>query len=73
MKTTSSLVMLIRLIREPVSRHPPNLKKLRGKGYHTLGFLLWQKKGMDAVVLDQCILLTVHNSLNASPSNSLVA
>ena len=27
----------------------------------------------DAVVLDQCFLLTMHNSLNASTSNFLVA
>ena len=59
--STRSLALALRLIRESVHRHPPNLEMLQaGGGYKMLAVLLRQKKIMDASVLDQCFAFAVH-------------
>jgi hypothetical protein len=78
------LALALRLIRESVHRHPPNLEMLQqGGGYRMLGILLSQKKIMDAGVIDQCFALAVHgfmphiiqdhevNMMNSSMSSTL--
>jgi hypothetical protein len=56
-----SLALALRLVRESVHRHPPNLEMLQaGGGYKMLAVLLRQKKIMDATVLDQCFAFAVH-------------
>jgi hypothetical protein len=60
-RSTRSLALALRLIRESVHRHPPNLETLQaGGGYRMLAVLLSQKKIMDASVLDQCFAFAVH-------------
>jgi hypothetical protein len=83
-RSTRSLALALRLIRESVHRHPPNLEMLQlGGGYRMLGILLSQKKIMDAGVIDQCFALAVHgfmphiiqdhevNMMNSSMSSTL--
>mmetsp|Transcript_30241 Transcript_30241/g.46140 ORF Transcript_30241/g.46140 Transcript_30241/m.46140 type:complete len:3721 (-) Transcript_30241:46-11208(-) len=56
-----SLALALRLVRESVHRHPPNLEMLQaGGGYKMLAVLLRQKKIMDETVLDQCFAFAVH-------------
>ena len=56
-----SLALALRLVRESVHRHPPNLEMLQaGGGYKMLAVLLRQKKMMDKTVLDQCFAFAVH-------------
>ena len=56
-----TLAPALRLIRESVHRHPPNLEMLQaGGGYKMLAVLLRQKKIMDSSVLDQCVAFAVH-------------
>ncbi len=60
-QSSSSLALSLRLIRESVRRHPPNLEMLQsGGGYRMLALLLRQKRIMDANVLDQCFAFAVH-------------
>ena len=54
-QSSSSLSLALRMIRESVRRHPPNLEMLQaGGGYRMLALLLRQKRIMDVNVLDQC-------------------
>ena len=60
-QSSSSLSMSLRVIRESVRRHPPNLEMLQaGGGYRMLALLLRQKRIMDVNVLDQCFAFAVH-------------
>ncbi|KAK1735373.1 BEACH domain-containing protein [Skeletonema marinoi] len=60
-QSASSLALSLRMIRESVRRHPPNLEMLQaGGGYRMLALLLRQKRIMDASVLDQCFAFAVH-------------
>lgn len=60
-QSSSSLSMALRMIRESVRRHPPNLEMLQaGGGYRMLALLLRQKRIMDVNVLDQCFAFAVH-------------
>ncbi|KAL7447041.1 hypothetical protein ACHAXM_011573 [Skeletonema potamos] len=60
-QSASSLALSLRMIRESVRRHPPNLEMLQaGGGYRMLALLLRQKRIMDANVLDQCFAFAVH-------------
>jgi len=60
-QSSSSLALSLRMIRESVRRHPPNLEMLQaGGGYRMLALLLRQKRIMDVNVLDQCFAFAVH-------------
>eukprot|EP00804_Cyclotella_cryptica_P023828 CCRYP_019474-RC/>CCRYP_019474-RC protein AED:0.00 eAED:0.00 QI:520/1/1/1/1/1/2/4116/2642 len=60
-QSSSSLSLALRMIRESVRRHPPNLEMLQaGGGYRMLALLLRQKRIMDVNVLDQCFAFAVH-------------
>jgi hypothetical protein len=60
-QSSSSLALSLRMIRESVRRHPPNLEMLQaGGGYRMLALLLRQKRIMDINVLDQCFAFAVH-------------
>ena len=60
-QSASTLALSLRMIRESVRRHPPNLEMLQaGGGYRMLALLLRQKRIMDANVLDQCFAFAVH-------------
>ena len=60
-RSTRSLALVLRLVRESVHRHPPNLEMLQAGGvYKMLAVLLRQKKLMDSSVLDQCFAFAVH-------------
>lgn len=60
-QSSSSLALSLRIIRESVKSHPPNLEMLQaGGGYRMLALLLRQKRIMDANVLDQCFAFAVH-------------
>jgi len=60
-QSSSSLALSLRMIRESVRRHPPNLEMLQaGGGYRMLALLLRQKRIMDVTVLDQCFAFAVH-------------
>ena len=60
-QSSRSLALALRLVRESVQRHPPNLEMLQaGGGYKMLAVLLRQKKIMDETVLDQCFAFAVH-------------
>lgn len=59
--SSSSLALSLRIIRESVKSHPPNLEMLQaGGGYRMLALLLRQKRIMDINVLDQCFAFAVH-------------
>ena len=85
-RSTRTMALALRLIRESVHRHPPNLEMLQaGGGYRMLAVLLRQKKIMDASVLDQCFAFAVHgfmphmiedheiNMMNSSMASTLGA
>ena len=60
-QSSSSLALSLRMIRESVRRHPPNLEMLQaGGGYRMLALLIRQKRIMDINVLDQCFAFAVH-------------
>ena len=60
-QSAANLAQSLRMIRESVRRHPPNLEMLQaGGGYRMLALLLRQKRIMDANVLDQCFAFAVH-------------
>ena len=66
-RTTVSMTLALRLIRESVHRHPPNLEMLQaGGGYRMLGLLLRQKRIMDANVMEQCFAFAVHGFVPGS-------
>ena len=60
-QSSSTMALSLRMIRESVRRHPPNLEMLQaGGGYRVLALLLRQKRIMDVSVLDQCFAFAVH-------------
>jgi hypothetical protein len=62
-----SLALALRLLRESVHRHPPNLEMLQaGGGYKMLAVVLRQKKIMDKTVMDQCFAFAVHGFVPGS-------
>ena len=66
-RSTTSMALALRLIRESVHRHPPNLEMLQaGGGYRMLGLLLRQKRIMDANVMEQCFAFAVHGFVPGS-------
>ena len=66
-RSTASMALALRLIRESVHRHPPNLEMLQaGGGYRMLGLLLRQKRIMDANVMEQCFAFAVHGFVPGS-------
>jgi len=66
-RSTVSMTLALRLIRESVHRHPPNLEMLQaGGGYRMLGLLMRQKRIMDANVMEQCFAFAVHGFVPGS-------
>ena len=60
-KSSSTLALTLRVIRESSHCHLPNLENLQiGGGYRILGLLLRQKLVMDASVMDECFAFGVH-------------
>jgi len=59
-KSTSTLALSLRVIRESAHRHIPNLEMLQGGGYRILAFLLYQKRIMTKDILEQCFAFAVH-------------
>ncbi len=60
-KSSSTLALALRLVRESSHRHAPNLEMLQsGGGYRILAFLLHQKRIMDEVILEHCFSFAIH-------------
>ena len=60
-KTPTTIALTLRVIRESVHKHIPNLEMLHaGGGYHMLAMLIMQKNCMNAVVLEHCFSFAVH-------------
>ncbi len=60
-KTSTTIALTLRVIRECVHRHIPNLEMLHaGGGYRMIALLLIQKNIIDAVILEHCFSLAVH-------------
>lgn len=69
-----SLALALRLIRESVYRHPPNLEMLQaGGGYRMLGLLLRQKRIMDANIMEQCFAFAVHGFVPGSVDDKQIS
>lgn len=61
-KTSTTIALTLRVIRECARKHIPNLEMLHaGGGYRMLALLLIQKNIMDAVILEHCFSLAVND------------
>lgn len=64
-RSVRCLALALRLLRESVHRHTPNLEMMQaGGGYRMLAVLLKEKRLMHGKVLDQCVAFAVHGIYN---------
>ena len=60
-RSSSTLALALRLLRESSHRHTPNLEMLQsGGGYRILAFLLHQKGIMNEIILEHCFTFATH-------------